>query len=85
VARLTLHHAAQLVDDGKPFEVESAIMKSFLTRQGSKILIDTCQVEGGMGYVENMPLPRLFRDITGTTLQDAPGDAPERTIAMSIA
>jgi len=35
--------------------------------------------------VENMPLPRLFRDITGTTLQDAPGDAPERTIAMSIA
>jgi butyryl-CoA dehydrogenase len=84
VARLTLHHAAQLVDDGKPFEVESAIVKSFLTRQGSKILIDTCQVEGGMGYVENMPLPRLFRDITGTTLQDAPGDAPERTIAMSI-
>jgi hypothetical protein len=38
-----------------------------------------------MGFVENMPLPRLFRDITGTTLVDAPSDTPERAIAMSIA
>ena len=85
VARLALYHAAQLVDDGEPFEVESAMVKSFLARLGSKLLVDSCQVEGGMGFVENMPLPRLFRDIAGTTLLDAPADTPERAIAMSIA
>jgi butyryl-CoA dehydrogenase len=85
VARLALYHAAQLVDDGEPFEVESAMVKSFLARLGTKLLVDSCQVEGGMGFVESMPLPRLFRDIAGTTLVDAPSDTPERAIAMSIA
>jgi hypothetical protein len=32
-----------------------------------------------------MPLPRLFRDIAGTNLLDAPGDFPEKLIAASIA
>jgi hypothetical protein len=47
-------------------------------------LIDTCQVEGGFGYSETMPLPRMFRDIAGTTLLDAPGDFPEKLIAANI-
>jgi alkylation response protein AidB-like acyl-CoA dehydrogenase len=61
------------------------MIKSFLARLGSKMLIDTCQVEGGFGYSETMPLPRLFRDIAGTNLLDAPGDFPEKLIAASIA
>ena len=85
LARLGLRYAAQLVEDGQPFEAEAAIVKSFLTRFGSKTLVDTCQVEGGMGYSEAMPLPRMFRDIAGTTLLDAPADFPEEVIAASIA
>jgi butyryl-CoA dehydrogenase len=85
LARLGLRNAAQLIEEGKPFEVEAAMVKSFLVRLGSKMLIDTCQVEGGFGYSETMPLPRLFRDIAGTNLLDAPGDFPEKLIAASIA
>jgi len=85
LARLGLRNAAQLVEDGKAFENEAAMVKSFLARLGSKILIDSCQVEGGMGYSETMPLPRLFRDIAGTTLLDAPADFPDYAIAASIA
>ena len=85
LARLGLRYAAQLLEDGKPFEAEAAMVKSFLARFGSKMLIDTCQVEGGMGYSETMPLPRMFRDIAGTTLLDAPADFPEQVIAASIA
>ena len=61
------------------------MVKAFLARFGSKMLIDTCQVEGGFGYSEFMPLPRLFRDIAGTTLLDAPADFPDKIIADSIA
>ena len=85
LARLGLRYAAQLVEDAQPFEAEAAMVKSFLARLGSKILVDSCQVEGGMGYSEAMPLPRLFRDIAGTTLLDAPADFPDYTIAASIA
>ena len=79
-----LRNAASLIEDGKPFEVEAAMVKSFLVRLGPKMLIDTCQVEGGFGYSETMPLPRMFRDIAGTTLLDAPGDFPEKLIAANI-
>jgi acyl-CoA dehydrogenase len=85
LARLGLREAALLIEEGKPFETEAAMVKSFLVRLGSKMLVDTCQVEGGFGYSESMPLPRLFRDIAGTNLLDAPGDYPEQLIAVSIA
>jgi alkylation response protein AidB-like acyl-CoA dehydrogenase len=85
LARLGLHYAAQLIEDGKPFEAEAAKLRSFLVRFGSKMLVDSCQVEGGMGYSEAMPLPRMFRDIAGTTLLDAPADFPEEVIAASVA
>jgi len=85
LARLGLRVAALRIEESKPFEVEAAMVKSFLVRMGSKMLIDSCQVEGGMGYSEEMPLPRLFRDIAGTNLLDAPGNYPEKQIAASLA
>jgi alkylation response protein AidB-like acyl-CoA dehydrogenase len=85
MTRLGVRNAALLIEENKPFEVEAAMLKSFLVRHGQKMLIDSCQVEGGFGYSETMPLPRLFRDIAGTTLLDAPGDFPDKLIAASIA
>ena len=84
LARLGLIYAAQLLDQGEPFQLEAAMVKQFLARFGSKMLVDTVQVEGGFGYSETMPLPRLFRDIAGTTLLDAPADFPEKTIAAAL-
>jgi len=92
LAALGIRHAAQLIDDGAPFLVESAMIKSFLGRFGQKILIDAIQVEGGMGICETapphfegaLPLARLFRDIAGTTLLDSPADFPEAAIAAAL-
>jgi butyryl-CoA dehydrogenase len=85
LARLGLRNAALLIEEGKPFETEAAMVKSFLVRFGSKMLVDTCQVEGGFGYSEYMPLPRMFRDIAGTNLLDAPAEFPDKIIAASLA
>jgi alkylation response protein AidB-like acyl-CoA dehydrogenase len=85
LARLGLRNTALLIEEGQPFETEAAMVKSFLVRLGSKMLVDTCQVEGGFGYSEYMPLPRMFRDIAGTNLLDAPAEFPDKIIAASIA
>jgi len=84
LGRLGLLQAADLIDRGEPFRVEAAMLKQFLARVGSRLLVDTVQVEGGFGYSEFMPLPRLFRDIAGTTLLEAPADFPDATIAASL-
>ncbi len=84
LARLGLRVAAGLIESGEPFLVEAAMVKAFLARFGSRFLIDTVQVEGGFGYSEFMPLPRLFRDIAGTTLLEAPAQFPDGTIAAAL-
>jgi butyryl-CoA dehydrogenase len=93
LALLGVRHAAQLIEDDAPFEPEAAMVKSFLGRVGAKMLIDAIQVEGGMGISEtvpkhiplSLPLARMFRDIAGTTLLDAPAEFPDKVIAASIA
>ena len=45
LGRLGLRYAAKLLDEGQPFLVEAAMVKQFLARNGSKLLIDT--VPGG--------------------------------------
>ncbi|WP_306600252.1 acyl-CoA dehydrogenase family protein [Geothrix sp. 21YS21S-2] len=84
LARLGLRVAAGLIESGEPFLVEAAMVKAFLARFGNRFLIDTVQVEGGFGYSEFMPLPRLFRDIAGTTLLEAPAQFPDGTIAAAL-
>lgn len=92
LAWLGVLHAAQLADDGWPFGVEAAMVKSFLGRFGQKLLVDAIQVEGGLGICETapphfkgtLPLARMFRDIAGTTLCDAPDDFPEGLVAISF-
>jgi alkylation response protein AidB-like acyl-CoA dehydrogenase len=90
---LGVQHAARLIDLDSPFEAEAAMVKTFLGRFGSKMLTDAIQIEGGMGISESvpkhvklsLPLARMFRDIAGTTLLDAPDDYPEKLIAAVIA
>lgn len=92
LAWLGVQNASKLIDDGAPFETEAAMVKSFLVRFGSNLLINACQVEGGLGIAEMAPpgihgflsLARLFRDIAGTTLLDAPADFPDKLIAESL-
>jgi alkylation response protein AidB-like acyl-CoA dehydrogenase len=93
LAWLGVRHAARLIEDNAPFESEAAMVKLFLGRFGSKMLVDAIQIEGGMGICEvvpkhiagSLPLARMFRDIAGTTLWDAPDDFPDKIIAAVIA
>jgi alkylation response protein AidB-like acyl-CoA dehydrogenase len=93
MAWLGVQHAAQLIEEDAPFEPEAAMVKMFTGRFGSKMLVDAVQIEGGMGISEvvpkhiagSYPLARMFRDIAGTTLLDAPADYPDAIIAATIA
>lgn len=93
LAWLGVQDAAQKIESDSPFETEAAMLQNFLGRFGSKMLIDAVQIEGGMGVSEVVPkhvsglypLARLFRDMAGTTLLDAPSDFPDALIAATIA
>jgi alkylation response protein AidB-like acyl-CoA dehydrogenase len=84
LARLAIYDAASLVEKGKPFATEAAIVKAVASRIGFEALVDAVQVEGGYGYSEDMPLARLYRDIPGTLLRDEPDAFPERIVSAAL-
>ena len=84
LSRFAIYDAASLIEQGLPFTAEAAMVKLFAARIGMESLIDVVQVEGGYGYSEEMPMARLYRDVSGTTLRESPGDFPEKLIAASL-
>ena len=85
VARLAVYDAAALIEQGKPFTTEAAMVKLFAQRLGMNSLLETLQIEGGYGYSEEMLMAKLFRDVSGTTILESPQEFPEQVIAASIA
>ena len=84
LARLAIYDAAALIEQGKPFAVEAAMVKLFTARIGQKSLVDIVQAEGGYGYSEEMPVARLYREISGATILEGPMEFPEKLIAANI-
>jgi len=61
-ARLLVHHAAQLHDQGLPFTQEAAMAKLFATDMAMRVTTDAVQVLGGSGYTQDFPVERYMRE-----------------------
>ncbi|MDT8902588.1 acyl-CoA dehydrogenase family protein [Anaeroselena agilis] len=84
LTRLAVYHAADLVDKGEPFAVESAIIRLFANRIGKSALIDVIQIEGGYGYSEEMVASRFYRDVQGVILKNSSAEFPEKAIVAEV-
>jgi butyryl-CoA dehydrogenase len=84
MARLAIYDAASLVEQDERFVVEAAMVKKFVSRIGTQALIDAIQVEGGVGFCEDMSAARLYRDVNGVLLSDSSEEFPEAVIAAEV-
>jgi len=61
-ARLLVHRAAALADQGKPFGREAAMGKLFASEAAMRATTRAIQIHGGNGYTRDYPVERYFRD-----------------------
>ncbi len=61
-ARLLVHKAAWLADQGIRNSKEAAIAKAFAADVAMKVTTDAVQIYGGMGYTKWHPVEKLMRD-----------------------
>jgi len=61
-SRLLVHHAAWLVDQGEPARAEAAMAKLYSTEALGRVADETVQIFGGMGYMREMPIERMYRE-----------------------
>jgi len=83
-ARLLVHRAARLKDQGKQFSKEAAMAKLFASETASKVADMAVQIHGGYGYSKSYPVERFYRDARITRIYEGTAEIHRMVIARSV-
>jgi acyl-CoA dehydrogenase len=84
-ARLLVHRAARLKDDGAAsITTEAAIAKMFATEAAQKIIDRAVQIHGGLGVVRGVAVERLYREIRALRIYEGTTEIQRVVIATRM-
>jgi butyryl-CoA dehydrogenase len=83
-ARLLTHRAAYLKDNGKQFNSEAAMAKSFASTVAMRASTECVQIFGGYGYMQEYGVERLMRDAKITQIYEGTSEIQQLVIARSL-
>lgn len=83
-ARLLVYRSAWLKDQHLPFGKEAAFAKLFASEISEKVCRDAIQILGGMGYVTESHVERMYRDTRLTTIGEGTSEIQRIVIARYL-
>jgi len=83
-ARLLVHRAAFLEDQGLPFSKEAAIAKLFASEMAMRATRNAIQIFGGYGYTKDYPVERYFRDVKLCEIGEGTSEVQRIVIAKRL-
>lgn len=84
-ARQLVLHAAALRSAGQPCLVEASMAKLFATEMAELICSDALQTFGGIGYIEDANVERIYRCVRGSKIYEGTNDIQRIVIGRSLA
>ncbi len=83
-ARLLIHRAALLADEGRPFGVAASKGKLYASEAASRAANDSLQVLGGYGYLRDYPVERHLRDARLMEIGEGTSEVQRIVIARDL-
>lgn len=83
-ARLLIHRAAWLKDQGRGYSNEAAVAKLYASELAEKVCRDAIQVFGGYGYSQEFPVERLYRDVRLLTIGEGTSEILRMVIGRHV-
>jgi alkylation response protein AidB-like acyl-CoA dehydrogenase len=83
-ARLLVHRAAWLKQEGQPHTEEGAKAKLFASETARRQTAEAIQILGGYGYTKEFPVERYYRDAKITEIYEGTSEIQRLVIARSI-
>ena len=83
-ARLLVHRAAQLREDGLPCLTEASMAKLFASEMAERVCSDAIQIHGGYGYLADFPVERIARDARVCQIYEGTSDIQRLVISRSL-
>ena len=84
-ARALVYAIARMVDSGaKDFTKESAMAKVFASDTAMRVTTDAMQIFGGVGYMRDYPIEKMFRDAKITQIYEGANQVLRNAIAFEL-
>ena len=83
-ARLMVWNAARLKDSGEDFLRAAAMAKYFASEMAVQVTAKCVDLFGGVGYTEDYPVAKLFRDAKIGTIYEGTSNMQLQTIARDL-
>ena len=83
-ARLLVHRAAILRDQGLEYDLASSMAKLFASDIAMKHTVEAVQIHGGYGYVREYHVERMMRDAKITQIYEGTSEIQKLVIARNI-
>ena len=83
-ARLLVHRAATLYDNGKPFTTEASMAKLFASELSVRSALDAIQIHGGYGYTKEYHVERFLRDAKLLEIGEGTSEVQRLIIAREL-
>jgi alkylation response protein AidB-like acyl-CoA dehydrogenase len=83
-ARLLVHEAAFLEDEGKRFTKEAAMAKLFASEAAELACYNALQIHAGYGYTTDYPVERFYRDNRLTQIGEGTSEIQRLVIARQV-
>jgi short/branched chain acyl-CoA dehydrogenase len=84
LSRLATYRAAVLMDQNRPFKKEAAIAKLYSSETAVKVVDEALQIHGGIGYMEDGPIARFYRDAKILTIGEGTSEVQRLVIAREL-
>ena len=84
-ARALVYAAARTIDSGaKNFTKESEMAKVFASDTAMRVTTDAMQIFGGVGYMRDYPIEKMFRDAKITQIYEGTNQVLRNAIAFEL-
>lgn len=79
-----LEKTINLMEEGKSFNLEGAIIKAFASEKADWIINEALQIHGGYGYMKDYPLERKLRDARINRIFEGTSEIQRIVIAKEV-
>ncbi|GAB1463895.1 acyl-CoA dehydrogenase [Pedobacter sp.] len=83
-ARLLVHKAAWLKDQGLSYTLAGSMAKVFASKVAMEVTIEAVQIHGGYGFVKEYHVERLMRDAKITQIYEGTSEIQKMVISRDI-
>jgi len=83
-SRTMTYQVAEMADEGLNVQKEAAMAKLFVTEAFARVVDKAVQIHGGMGYMKEMAVERLYRDARITRIYEGTSEIQKLVIAGKV-